>query len=103
MSIKLLKIALLLVFISSKNIYSQDQKFHTVEKGETLYSISKKYDISIEKIKELNNINNNAISIGQNILIENKSEIEEEKMITSRVEAFASSINEIDESDKYLA
>ena len=79
MSIKLLKIALLLVFISCKNIYSQDQKFHTVEKGETLYSISKKYDISIEKIKELNNINNNAISIGQNILIENKSEIEEEK------------------------
>ena len=103
MSIKLLKIALLLVFISCKNIYSQDQKFHTVEKGETLYSISKKYDISIEKIKGLNNINNNAISIGQNILIENKSEIEEEKMITSRVEAFASSINEIDESDKYLA
>ena len=103
MSIKLLKIALLLVFISSKNIYSQDKKFHTVEKGETLYSISKKYDISIEKIKELNNITNNAISIGQNIFIENKIEIEKEKMITSRVEAFASSINEIDESDKYLA
>ena len=103
MSIKLLKIALLLVFIYSKNIYSQDQKIHTVEKGETLYSISKKYDISIEKIKELNNITNNAISIGQNILIENKIEIEEEKIITSRVEAFASSINEIGESDKYLA
>ena len=53
MGIKLLKIALLLVFISLKNIFSQGQKFHVVEKGETLYSISKKYEVSIEKIKEL--------------------------------------------------
>ena len=101
--IKLLKNGLFIIFISVNTIYSQSRNNHIVIKGETIYSISKKYDISIEKIKELNNINNNAISIGQNILIENKSEIEEEKMITSRVEAFASSINEIDESDKYLA
>ena len=66
MSIKLLKIALLLVFISVKNIFSQDQKFHVVEKGETLYSISKKYEVSIEKIKELNNITNNSISMLHN-------------------------------------
>ena len=106
MGIKLLKIALLLVFISVKNIFSQDQKFHVVEKGETLYSISKKYEVSIEKIKELNNITNNSISIGQKIFIEeivNKSEIQNEELVTSRVEGFASSIDQIEESDKYLA
>ncbi len=106
MGIKLLKIALLLVFISVKNIFSQDQKFHVVEKGETLYSISKKYEVSIEKIKELNDINNNSISIGQKIFIEeivNKSEIQNEELVTSRVEGFASSIDQIEESDKYLA
>lgn len=106
MSIKLLKIALLLVFISVKNIFSQDQKFHVVEKGETLYSISKKYEVSIEKIKELNDITNNSISIGQKIFIEeivNKSEIQNEELVTSRVEGFASSIDQIEESDKYLA
>tara|TARA_B100000287_G_scaffold348909_1_gene337342 strand:- start:10372 stop:10902 length:531 start_codon:yes stop_codon:yes gene_type:complete len=106
MGIKLLKIALLLVFISVKNIFSQDQKFHVVEKGETLYSISKKYEVSIEKIKELNDITNNSISIGQKIFIEeivNKSEIQNEELVTSRVEGFASSIDQIEESDKYLA
>ncbi len=106
MGIKLLKIALLLVFISAKNIFSQDQKFHVVEKGETLYSISKKYEVSIEKIKELNDITNNSISIGQKIFIEeivNKSEIQNEELVTSRVEGFASSIDQIEESDKYLA
>jgi len=106
MGIKLLKIALLLVFISVKNIFSQDQKFHVVEKGETLYSISKKYEVSIEKIKELNDINNNSISIGQKIFIEeivNKSEVQNKELVTSRVEGFASSIDQIEESDKYLA
>ena len=42
---------------------------HLVTKGDTLYSISKKYNISIEDLKKQNNIFDNAISIGQSILI----------------------------------
>ena len=29
---------------------------HTVERGDTLYSISKRYNVSIEKIKKINNL-----------------------------------------------
>jgi len=39
--------------------------FHTVVKGDTLYSISKKYDISIEEIIKNNNIKGTKISLGQ--------------------------------------
>ena len=38
---------------------------HTVEKGDTLYAISRRYDISVDELRRLNNLNDNIISIGQ--------------------------------------
>jgi len=38
---------------------------HEVKKGDTLYGISKRYDISVEELRRLNNLNGNIISIGQ--------------------------------------
>jgi len=38
---------------------------HRVEKGDTLYGISKRYDISVDELRRLNNLNDNMISIGQ--------------------------------------
>ena len=42
---------------------------YIVEKGDTLYSIAKKFDISVNKLKEYNNLTNNLLSVGQKILI----------------------------------
>lgn len=42
---------------------------YQVSQGDTLYSISKKFNISVEDLKRMNNIQDNAISIGQNIKI----------------------------------
>ncbi|NKI31790.1 glucosaminidase domain-containing protein [Croceivirga thetidis] len=38
---------------------------HTVEKGDTLYAISKKYAVSVDEIIRLNNLKSTTISIGQ--------------------------------------
>ncbi|GGG34840.1 hemagglutinin [Croceivirga lutea] len=38
---------------------------HVVEKGDTLYAIAKKYAVSIDEIKRLNNLSNSQLSIGQ--------------------------------------
>ncbi len=38
---------------------------HEVRKGDTLYGISKHYDISVDELRRLNNLNDNIISIGQ--------------------------------------
>ena len=50
-------------------IITKPENFHTVEKGETLYSISRKYGISVKLLKEINNLKSNIISIGQQLLI----------------------------------
>ena len=42
---------------------------HTVAQGETLYSISKKYNTTVDQLKAINNLADNAISIGQTLLI----------------------------------
>jgi flagellum-specific peptidoglycan hydrolase FlgJ len=49
---------------------SLETERYVVVKGDTLYSISKKYNIPIEELKRQNNLFENAISIGQSILIE---------------------------------
>ena len=46
-----------------------DGSKHIVEKGDTLYSISKKYNITVDDLKKKNNLIDNAISIGQSLII----------------------------------
>lgn len=48
---------------------TQEGELYVVAKGDTLYSISKKYNIPVEELKKQNNIFDNAISIGQSIII----------------------------------
>jgi len=43
----------------------QGLETHEVQKGDTLYSISKKYNTSVEEIKKMNGLRGNTISIGQ--------------------------------------
>lgn len=42
---------------------------YIVGKGDTLYSIAKKFDTSVNKIKELNGLSNNMLSVGQKLII----------------------------------
>ncbi|MBT8380027.1 MAG: LysM peptidoglycan-binding domain-containing protein [Ignavibacteria bacterium] len=43
--------------------------YHIVVKGESLYSISKKYNTSVQKLKSLNNLNSSKIKIGQKLRV----------------------------------
>ncbi len=42
---------------------------HTVAKGETLYSISKQYNVSKEQIKAWNNLTDNTLKLGTNLIV----------------------------------
>ena len=48
------------------------QKFYKVKKGDTLYSISKKFNISIDDLINYNNLDSEGITIGQQIVVGNK-------------------------------
>ncbi len=42
---------------------------HTVSPGETLFAISRKYDMSVDEVMELNGLTNNQLSIGQVLVV----------------------------------
>ena len=48
---------------------------YVVKKGDTLYSISTQYGVSVNDIKKYNNITNDVLSIGQNIKIPSSTTI----------------------------
>lgn len=49
---------------------NETQKFYTVVKGDTLFSISKKFNLPISKINEYNNLKNGSIiSLGQKLIL----------------------------------
>ena len=51
--------------------YNDLEKKYIVKPGDTLYSISQRFNISIDELKRINNIVSNVLSIGQIIKLEN--------------------------------
>ena len=43
--------------------------YHTVESGQTLYAISKMYDVGIEELKRWNHLKDNTIKTGQTLIV----------------------------------
>ncbi len=106
------------LFLFSLNLFSNhsnDTIYHTVLKGETLFSISKKYQIEVGNLKIWNNLKDNNLSINQNIIILSKinneesqheevSQTYEEKFPgILKEEGFAASIEDSTQTTKYLA
>lgn len=58
-----------LLYIPTKETETITKNYYTVKSGDTLYSISKKYNLSVDELKKLNNLNNNTLSIGQKLVV----------------------------------
>ncbi|WP_276365700.1 LysM peptidoglycan-binding domain-containing protein [Chryseolinea sp. H1M3-3] len=52
-----------------KKVQGGNGTTHTVAAKETMYSISKMYGVTIDEIKQWNNITDNALSVGQQLVI----------------------------------
>jgi murein DD-endopeptidase MepM/ murein hydrolase activator NlpD len=48
---------------------SAAQQTHTVRKGDTLYSLSKKYGTSVDELMKLNKLQSSSLSIGQKLVV----------------------------------
>lgn len=58
---------------SAKNVVAQNtgnnSGVHIVDNGDTLWGIAKRYNMSVEQLKKLNNIKDNKLTLGQKIVV----------------------------------
>lgn len=50
-----------------------NENYYIVKKGDSLWSISNKYGLSVDELKDLNNLSSNNLSVGQKLLIKDTS------------------------------
>ena len=61
-------LALALMFIMPIKVLAQEQ-IHIVKKGDTLYALGRRYNLSVQKIMELNGLSSTALQIGQKLVL----------------------------------
>ena len=61
------------LLIKSDSTNSNDEvdgyEYYTVVKGDSLYSIARKYNLTVDELKNMNNLSSNTLSIGQKLII----------------------------------
>jgi LysM repeat protein len=66
-------------FISKPAVMQQTEnvgaatKYHVVEKGQTMFGISKKYNVTVAHIREWNNLTDDNVKLGQKLLVSKPS------------------------------
>lgn len=50
-----------------------NDEYYVVSKGDSLWSIARKFDLTVDELKKLNNLTSNLLSIGQNLLIKERT------------------------------
>jgi len=66
------------IIANTLSTYIKKSNIYIVKKGDSLYQIAQKFNTTVDKLKKLNNLNNNLLSIGQEIIIPKKNTISEE-------------------------
>lgn len=60
---------------ASSKYESNNSNFHRVERGQTLYSLAKRYDLTLKELKDLNNLKSNLITVGQKLRVKDTGAI----------------------------
>jgi flagellum-specific peptidoglycan hydrolase FlgJ len=58
------------VAVSNAGSNSAASGTYEVQKGDTMYSISKKFSLTVDQLKQKNNLTDNALSIGQRLIVQ---------------------------------
>ncbi len=55
-----------------RTVAAQTKDYHVVAPGETLFSISRQYYLTVDELKSLNNLTDNSIAVGQQLNVKSK-------------------------------
>ena len=56
-------------YAGGKYVAPAGSNYYTVKSGDSLWSISKKFGVSVDELKNANNLSSNLLSVGQNLII----------------------------------
>ena len=56
-------------YAGGKYVAPLDSNYYTVKSGDSLWSISRKFGITVDELKNANNLSSNLLSVGQNLII----------------------------------
>ena len=62
-------------------VWVSDGDTYIVKKGDTLYSIARRYNMSVDNLKTLNNLTSNEIQIGQVLKVSNKDQLNKDVIV----------------------
>lgn len=52
---------------------SANENYYIVQKGDSLWSIANKYGLTVDKLKDMNNLSSNMLTVGQRLLVKDTS------------------------------
>jgi len=55
--------------LAQEDFGSAQTGFYEIQKGDTFYSVSKKFNLTVEELKAKNNLSDNTLSIGQKLIV----------------------------------
>ena len=67
--------AVIEAILDYKNIPYEQTGYYIVKKGDSLYSIARSNNMTVDKLKSLNNLTSNILSIGQRLIISSGSNV----------------------------
>lgn len=77
LSSNMLSVGQKLLINDGTDVDNVNENYYIVKSGDTLYSIAKKYGLTVDELKKMNNLSSNTLSINQKLLVGNEMSIDD--------------------------
>ncbi len=77
LSSNMLSVGQKLLINDGTDVDNVNENYYIVKSGDTLYSIAKKYGLTVDELKKMNNLSSNTLSINQKLLVGNDMSIDD--------------------------
>jgi LysM repeat protein len=83
-SATLFLVTVLVCAVTDLQAQTAERRTHVVEAGQTLYSISRMYDVSVEDLRRWNNLRGNQINVGQRLVVSSGQQVQQQPAQTTQ-------------------